>query len=103
MSGYSFSSPTFSHAAYLEASSPKKIIKCGEQSKPNTNWVSKKKSPFTFSRERAHNKSGGTYFRTCSTIIGSKCLTTVFGMGTGVTTLICSPEETTSAYSPDVA
>ena len=37
-------------------------------------------------------KSGDTYFRTCSTIIGSECLTTVFGMGTGVTTPICSPE-----------
>ena len=45
-------------------------------------------------------KSGGTYFRTCSTIIGSKRLTTVFGMVTGVTTLICSPEELTAAYSP---
>ena len=45
-------------------------------------------------------KSGGTYFRTCSTIIGSKRLTTVFGMVTGVTTLICSPEELIAAYSP---
>ena len=61
-----------------------------------------KKSPFTLSRERALYKSGGTYFRTCSTIIGSKCLTTVFEMGTGVTTLICSPEKITPAYSPGV-
>ena len=30
-------------------------------------------------------KPGETYFRTCGTIIGSKSLTTVFGMGTGVT------------------
>ncbi len=61
-----------------------------------------KKSPFTLSRERAYNRSGDTYFRTCSTIIGSKCLTTVFEMGTGVTTLICSPEKITPAYSPGV-
>ena len=27
------------------------------------------------------NKSGDTYFRTCSTIIGSESLTTEFGMG----------------------
>ena len=49
---------------------------------------------------RGSYKSGGTYFRTCSTIIGSKRLTTVFGMVTGVTTLICSPEKLTAAYSP---
>ena len=37
-------------------------------------------------------KSGDTYFRTCSTIIGPESLTTVFGMGTGVTFQVCSPE-----------
>ncbi len=37
-------------------------------------------------------KSGNTYFRTFGTIIGSLCLTTVFGKGTGVATVICSPE-----------
>ena len=34
---------------------------------------------------------GNTYFRACSTIIGSQCLTTVCGMGTGVSTAIWSP------------
>ena len=38
-------------------------------------------------------KSGDTYFRTFGTIIGSESLTTVFGMGTGVTFQIWSPEE----------
>ena len=61
-----------------------------------------KKARSRFHVNGLYNKSGGTYFRTCSTIIGSKRLTTVFGMGTGVTTLICSPEEITPAYSPGV-
>lgn len=38
------------------------------------------------------NKSGDTYFRTCSTIIGSESLTAVFEMGTGGSFQICSPE-----------
>jgi hypothetical protein len=38
---------------------------------------------------------GDTYFRTCSTIIGSGSLTAVFGMGTGVTFQIWSPEKNT--------
>ena len=38
-------------------------------------------------------KSGDTYFRTFGTIIGSESLTTVFGMETGVTFRIWSPEE----------
>ena len=32
-----------------------------------------------------------TYFRAGSTIIGPECLTTVFGMGTGVATQVYSP------------
>jgi hypothetical protein len=32
-----------------------------------------------------------TYFRAESTIIGPKCLTAVFGMGTGGTTWVSSP------------
>ena len=38
------------------------------------------------------NKSGNTYSRTFGTTIGSESLTTVFGMGTGVTFQIWSPE-----------
>jgi hypothetical protein len=34
-----------------------------------------------------------TYFRAVRTIIGPKCLTAVFGMGTGVATWVWSPEE----------
>ena len=37
-------------------------------------------------------KSGNTYSRTFGTTIGSKSLTTVFGMGTGVAFQILSPE-----------
>ncbi len=48
-------------------------------------------------------KSGDTYFRTCGTIIGSESLTTVFGMGTGVTFQIWSPEEVPRAGRPDGA
>ena len=36
--------------------------------------------------------SGNTYSRACGTTIGSGSLTTVFGMGTGVTFQIWSPE-----------
>ena len=36
-------------------------------------------------------KNGDTYFHACGTIIGLKSLTTVFGMGTGVTFSIWSP------------
>ena len=38
------------------------------------------------------NDSGDTYSRACGTTIGSGSLTTVFGMGTGVTFQIWSPE-----------
>ena len=38
-------------------------------------------------------KSGDTYFRTFGTIIGSKSLTSVFDMGTGVAFWIWSPEK----------
>jgi hypothetical protein len=37
------------------------------------------------------NIPGDTYFRVCCTIIGSESLTTVFGMGTGVSFPIWSP------------
>ena len=37
-------------------------------------------------------KTGDTYFRSVSTIIGSESLTSVFGMGTGGTFRISSPE-----------
>ena len=47
------------------------------------------------------NESGNTYSRTCSTTIGSESLTTVFGMGTGVTFQIWSPERTVGRLSPD--
>ena len=40
-----------------------------------------------------NKKSGDTYSRTFGTTIGSKSLTTVFGMGTGVAFLILSPEK----------
>src|SRR5688500_15049239 len=33
-----------------------------------------------------------TYFRAWGTIMGPSCLTAVFGMGTGVTSSVCSPE-----------
>ncbi len=39
------------------------------------------------------SKSGDTYSRTLGATIGSESLTTVFGMGTGVTFQICSPEK----------
>jgi hypothetical protein len=42
-------------------------------------------------------KSGDTYSRTFGTTIGSESLTTVFGMGTGVTFRIWSPEEVDAA------
>jgi hypothetical protein len=45
-------------------------------------------------------KSGNTYFRTFGTIIGSESLSTVFGMGTGVTFPIWLPEETWEAMKP---
>jgi hypothetical protein len=41
--------------------------------------------------------SGDTYSRACGTTIGSGSLTTVFGMGTGVTFQIWSPENTVFA------
>jgi hypothetical protein len=37
-------------------------------------------------------KTGDTYFRAFGTIIGSESLTAVFGMGTGITFQIWSPE-----------
>ena len=40
---------------------------------------------------RGLNDPAMTYFRAESTIIGPKCLTAVFGMGTGVTTWVSSP------------
>ena|SRR6266481_1779765 len=40
------------------------------------------------------NFPGDTYFRVCCTIIGSESLTTVFGMGTGVSFPIWSPGST---------
>ena len=42
-------------------------------------------------------KSGDTYSRTFGTTIGSESLTTVFGMGTGVTFQIWSPEKSSPA------
>ena len=45
-------------------------------------------------------ESGNTYSRTCSTTIGSESLTTVFGMGTGVTFQIWSPERAGGRLSP---
>src|SRR5213078_4363842 len=42
------------------------------------------------------NFPGDTYFRVCCTIIGSESLTTVFGMGTGVSFPIWSPGSTTT-------
>ena len=40
----------------------------------------------------AFKNTGDTYFRSCSTIIGSESLTSVFGMETGGTFRISSPE-----------
>ena len=53
------------------------------------------KKPFTPEGVKDFKNPGDTYFRTCSTIIGSESLTTVFGMVTGVTFQICSPEKST--------
>jgi hypothetical protein len=50
----------------------------------------KSNNPRRFSR-RGLEDPAMTYFRAGSTIIGPKCLTAVFGMGTGVTTWVCSP------------
>ena len=44
-------------------------------------------------------KTGDTYSRTFGTTIGSESLTAVFGMGTGVTFQICSPEILVAAFS----
>src|SRR5262249_50119495 len=49
-----------------------------------------KKTPPTF-RPAGFKDPAITYFRAESTIIGPKCLTAVFGMGTGVATWVCSP------------
>ena len=43
--------------------------------------------------------SGDTYSHAFGTTIGSESLTTVFGMGTGVTFQICSPENIVSLLS----
>lgn len=40
-------------------------------------------------------------FASALTIIGPGCLTTVFGMGTGVSTTVWSPEEVQRAGRPD--
>ena len=55
------------------------------------------KKPLASSFEPARgfeNFPGDTYFRVCCTIIGSESLTTVFGMGTGVSFRIWSPGRT---------
>ena len=55
------------------------------------------KKPLAASFETARgfeNFPGDTYFRVCCTIIGSESLTTVFGMGTGVSFPISSPGST---------
>jgi hypothetical protein len=39
-------------------------------------------------------------FASALTIIGPECLTTVFGMGTGVSTTVCSPEKARRAVEP---
>ncbi len=57
-----------------------------------------KKSLLEFPQAGFFIKSGGTYFHAFGTIIGSESLTSVFGMGTGVTFPICSPEETGGRY-----
>ena len=44
---------------------------------------------------------GDTYFRTCSTIIGSESLTTEFGMVSGVTFQIWSPEKVRRVVKPE--
>ena len=47
--------------------------------------------------ELLKNKPGDTYFRGFTTIIGSKRLAFVFGMGTRVSTWIWSPEKRSTA------
>jgi hypothetical protein len=56
-------------------------------------WAARnKKSSHTEVRELLlSNNPGDTYFHAFGTIIGSQCLTAVFGMGTGVSTAIWSP------------
>ena len=58
------------------------------------------KSPGARKRQGFWKKTGNTYFRAFGTIIGSESLTAVFGMGTGVTFPIWSPEETRRAIKP---
>ena len=58
----------------------------GMYSSRRTNEKTLRASPKGFEKDPAI-----TYFRAESTIIGPECLTAVFGMGTGVTTRVCSP------------
>ena len=50
--------------------------------------------------QTAHKKTGGPYFRHCSTIIGIESLTSMFGMGIGVTFQINHRKRPQPAYSP---
>jgi hypothetical protein len=51
-----------------------------------------KKEPRPGCPGRGSQNPARTYFRAFRTIIGPKCLTAVFGMGTGVATWVWSPE-----------
>ena len=65
-------------------------------------WPIRKARRFTARRALVY-ESGNTYSRTCSTTIGSESLTAVFGMGTGVTFQIWSPERAAGGLSPATA
>ena len=49
-------------------------------------------SPWTFAHGLVIKIPAMTYSRAIRTTIGPGCLTAVFGMGTGVTNQVCSPE-----------
>ena len=62
--------------------------------------VRQKKNPaWDFSQAGLKNLAIPT-FASALTIIGPECLTTVFGMGTGVSTTVWSPEEASGAIKP---
>jgi hypothetical protein len=53
--------------------------------------IKNEKNPRGGGHEGFEKKPAITYFRVIHTIMGPKCLTAVFGMGTGVATWVWSP------------
>jgi hypothetical protein len=67
---------------------------------PNLRWAKRQPTGLTTNKKSPRselrglsvlNNPGDTYFHAFGTIIGSQCLTTVFEMGTGVSTAMWSP------------